>query len=226
MQKPVALTDQALEAVVSRLDGHGGDATIPLRMLVGLLPQDEAVCELLKLASIDKEPYAQELQQSLIQAGAVVGLLAAAVGGSPDVQRLAKLALSAIGARRRRAAAPLSGFPELRPIATGRGCSEVANLEAVQPTMSPISTPPGTPSTASRCTSCGTPVAATNDSKPAAKDDRVGALSEKIRRRAVAKLRDIEAAFDPSAWSSSPTGMRSPHLKHMRFPRWARLGGS
>lgn len=90
------MTDEVLERLVNKVKGKDSDISAPLSLLVGLLPQDEAVRNVLMLATFKQEPYTSEIQSALAQAGAVVALLAAAVRGTPEARGQAKLALSAI----------------------------------------------------------------------------------------------------------------------------------
>jgi len=135
--KAEALTDIVLERLVNRLNGRSGDLSGPLCSLIALLPEEAAVGELLKLSTLKQDPYKAELQIALQQAGAVVALLAAAVRGSEDVQRLAKLALSAIAINSGNAPmsaetvppSPLGLTPNITPLNTPLATPAVTPLQ-------------------------------------------------------------------------------------------------
>jgi len=128
------LVDNILAALVRSIDDYAADATEvigPLRSLIALLPQQAAVQALLQLATLKQEPYKAELQRCLHEAGAVVALMAAAMKGTDDSQRLAKLALSAIS---------LSSAPHLLD-REAMPPSPAGLTPLPTPTASPVSTP-------------------------------------------------------------------------------------
>lgn len=92
------LSSEVLESVVAKVAGREGDPTLPIAALMRRLPEEEAANELFQLAALDKNPYMQELQSALLDAGAIPALASTLCGdGTPQAKQHCALALCAMG---------------------------------------------------------------------------------------------------------------------------------